>query len=253
MTRFPRRQFGLLKDEEIKSLPRDTVLLLPLGSLEPHGHLPLATDSMLATAILGRVVDATENTWLLPTISIGYLFKYSSWPGAVGIGSEAMYSTVFDVAAALSRDGLDNILTISGHDENREPALLALREARLRFGTRSVYCDWLDLAVSVVRQISASRREGHASEIQTSVFQYLFPDFELELPISDDGREPLPADDDLFVEEELGTWPVDFPRGASCSFTGDPALATAEKGRLVVDHIIERSKRIIDLMREKAR
>lgn len=238
--------FGLLTSEQVKAISSKTVVLLPLGSLEPHGHLPLATDSMIVHEILGRVAKAVSVTLLLPTIPLGYLFKYSQWPGAVGLSDSTMRAAVFDIIACLARQGLGKIFVMSGHDENREPALQALREAHLKFGTVGVYCDWLDLGVSLARKISSSRREGHASEIQTSVFQFLFPQIDLTLP-QDTANQPSKLyDDDLFVEVETGTWVRSVPEEFGRSFTGNPIHATSEKGRMIVEYIVERARAIID-------
>jgi creatinine amidohydrolase len=243
--------FAELTDSQIKSLLPETVILLPIGSIEPHGHLPLATDSMIAHSILNRVAEKTKDAWVLPTIPLGYLFKYSQWPGSVGVASDTMSAIIFEVAASLAKDNLRRIFVMSGHDENREPTLQALRQAHISFKTLGVYCDWLDLGVSLVKQISSSRREGHASEIQTSVFQYLFPEFELVIPKVTTDVPLKMGDDDLFLETEGGTWVDSVPRDVSGSFSGDPSHATVEKGRLVLDHIVERAVSIVNELKTR--
>src|SRR5271166_6214523 len=182
MSGTPRR-LELLSDQDLHTLGEPAVALLPLGSLEPHGHLPLGTDSLIAEGILARIAEQLPQTILLPTIPLGYLFKYKEWPGAVGIDPDCLTSVVTSVCEGCAKLGLQRIFVMSGHDENREAALTGLRNAFHLFGTVGVYCDWLDLAWNFSKEISSSRQEGHASEIQTSVFQFLYPKLNFKLPV----------------------------------------------------------------------
>ncbi|HEX2095062.1 MAG TPA: creatininase family protein [Longimicrobiaceae bacterium] len=244
------REFGLLTADEAARLPSRAVLLLPIGSLEPHGHLPLATDSMIAGAVLERVARATADTWLLPTLPLGYLFKYHGWPGAVGIGAAAVEEQVLGVCRAAAGLSVRRVFVMSGHDENREAVIGALRGARLETGVAGVYCDWIDLAVSLVARLSTSRREGHASEIQTSVIQYLFPGLLTgALPTGEEAPpEPETGADDLFAPSEQGTWVRPVPRSTGRSYTGDPSVASPEKGRAVVEHIVRRAAEVVEAL-----
>ncbi|MEW6659521.1 MAG: creatininase family protein [Thermodesulfobacteriota bacterium] len=240
-----------MNEADLARLPESLVALLPLGSMEPHAHLPLATDTLIAAAILAQVAAGTPHTCLFPAIPVGFLFKYAGWPGAIGVGHQILTGLIVDICRGLSRLGLRKLLLMSGHDENREPALQALREAHRESGVLGVYCDWIELAVPVVSRISASGREGHASEIQTSVFLHLFPQMPVDLPrpaLQPLGPPPRGADD-LFASPEQGTWvrAVPLQHGRSC--TGDPGQATPEKGKIVVEAIVQQARKIIEDLR----
>jgi creatinine amidohydrolase len=186
----------------------------------------------------------------MPLLPLGYLFKYAHWPGAVSVPAEVVQQSLFALCAGCANVGLKRVFVMSGHDENREAGLLGLREANRRCGVLSVYCDWLDLARNLAGSVSTSKREGHGSEIQTSVLMALRP--ELAIRSSAEERMPPPplalGDDDLFAEAEAGTW-VRPMRGRS-SQTGDPASASAAKGALIVERIVNRSAEILQALRQ---
>ena len=234
-----------LTDQQFAALPKDTIVLVPLGSIEPHGHLPLGTDSYIAEQVLERVAARVSGTCLAPVLPLGYLFKYAAHTGALGVDADVVERSLVGICGGFAAAGLRRVFVMSGHDENREPALLALHESSRRFGTISVYCDWLDLAWSLAKATSTSKREGHGSEIQTSVFKFLRPEFPIDVPRSgNDAAPPLQmGEDDLFAESEAGTWVR--PAGSESSRTGDPSAATAEKGGLIVERIVSRSVTIL--------
>ena len=63
--------------------------------------------------------------------------------------------------------------------ENR--FISGLQLCKEEHGVIGVYCDWLDLALSLLPKISDSQTEGHGSEIQTSVFMYLYPNIPIAI------------------------------------------------------------------------
>jgi creatinine amidohydrolase len=244
----PREQkLGWMRDADVARLHQGVAALLPLGSLEPHAHLPLAADTLIAGAILGRIAALTADTLLFPAIPVGHLFKYAAWPGALGVSHRVLSGLILDLCRGLNRMGVSRLLVMSGHDENREPALEALREAHVDTGLLSVYCHWLELAFPEVLQISESRREGHASEIQTSVFLYLFPQAPVDLPPTAlrAAGPPPPGADDLFASGEQGLWVRAPARHQGPPYIGDPGRATPEKGRIIVEAVVRRARDII--------
>lgn len=246
-------RLGLLADDELSRLNAESVVLIAVGSIEPHAHLPLATDTMIASAILERVAEANDNTVLFPPIPVGFMYKYAGWTGAVWVSAGVMEGMMLDICRGLARSELRKLFVMSGHDENREPVLTALREASLEVGTQGVYCDWIDLAMSVLPTLSTSRQEGHASEIQTSVFQYLYPELPLDVPPPKEAAaDPAALDpDDRFAAADQAIWVRPAPRDQRGAYSGDPGHASPRKGELVVEHIVRRTGQIIGELREQ--
>ena len=72
-------------------------LLIPVGSTEQHGpHLPLDTDTRIASAVARRVAEGLAEAdhhcgWMIaPPIGYGASGEHESFSGTVSIGSEAL-------------------------------------------------------------------------------------------------------------------------------------------------------------------
>jgi len=248
MTSRRRTQWSLLTDEDIEAVA-GRVALLALGSLEPHAHLPLGTDYLISATILERVAEECPGTVLLPPLPFGYLHKYSQWPGAIGLRAQVLSELLGGVCAGLDRAGVRQLLVMSGHDENREPAVTALRQANVENGIESVYCDWIELAAPILSDVSESKQEGHASEIQTSVLLHLFPEIAVRLPPP--APEPLPLSihaDDLFAASGHGTRIRAIPVDGRRASTGDPGRATADKGAIIVGYIVRIAAQVVEAL-----
>src|ERR1700724_3827175 len=77
------------------SAPSPSVMI-PLGSTEQHGpHLPLDTDTRIATAVArgatARLSGDSQLHWMVaPAIAYGDSGEHQSFPGTISIGTEAL-------------------------------------------------------------------------------------------------------------------------------------------------------------------
>jgi creatinine amidohydrolase len=110
-------------------------VLVPVGSIEQHGHhLPLETDISIATRLAERVASEC-NAVVGPPIPFGYKSQAMSgggqiFPGTTSLEGQTLTLLARDVARELLRHGVRRILFLSGHGENQfflfEAADLAL-------------------------------------------------------------------------------------------------------------------------------
>ena len=84
------RMIGDLTFQEVgTALRASSILCLPMGSMEQHGpHLPLNTDTVLAEAFTGRIVERwgeAYDLWRLPSITVG-LSREHDWAARARAG-----------------------------------------------------------------------------------------------------------------------------------------------------------------------
>lgn len=102
------------------------LLIVPVGSLEQHGpHLPLDTDSRIATAVAGAVHARLPQVGLAPCIPIGASGEHAGFPGTLSIGTDALALLVTELVRHASLFW-EHVLIINGHGGNTE----ALRSAQ---------------------------------------------------------------------------------------------------------------------------
>ena len=83
-------------------LAKSRAILIPIGSTEQHGpHLPLDTDTRIATAVArevtGRLADAPELAWMVaPAIAYGDSGEHQSFPGTISIGTDALSALLLE-------------------------------------------------------------------------------------------------------------------------------------------------------------
>src|SRR5437762_6547129 len=85
-------------------LRRDDRIVFPIGSVEQHAYLSLATDAILAERV---AVDAAEplGVPVLPALAYGITPTFRAYPGTVSLRVETFLAAVRDVLDALAGSG----------------------------------------------------------------------------------------------------------------------------------------------------
>ncbi len=154
------------------------VLLLPVGATEQHGpHLPLNTDTVIATAVCAYA-SAQTGAPVLPalgyTVSIGHTEK---WPGTFAIFHETLMSTVREIARWALAGGWKRLLLVNSHCGNDAAFRCAVDRLRFDFpGELFVAArnTW-QLTPGVAAQFSNDAADWHANEAETSLLLFLAP------------------------------------------------------------------------------
>ncbi len=107
--------------ERIVSSTR-AVVVLPIGSTEPHGpHLPLATDAILAVESARRAVQALRakdiGAVAAPPLSYGVTNYAAGFAGAISLSSALVEQLVREVCAAYRAAGFALVCVINHHLE----------------------------------------------------------------------------------------------------------------------------------------
>lgn len=94
------------------------IAALPVGSFEQHGdYLPLATDTIVASAIAASIA-AAHNVLVLPPMTISCSHEHAAWPGTVSVTHQTLSAVVADVAASLRSQGITRLALVNGHGGN---------------------------------------------------------------------------------------------------------------------------------------
>src|SRR5256886_16217872 len=100
-------------------------VLLPLGTLEPHGVAPNGTD-ILAPVAIAREIAPRANAMVAPVIPYGFTGTLDAYPGSFTIPEEAFRSYVRAVLTGLAKNKFKNIIFLNGHGGGQTPILGAL-------------------------------------------------------------------------------------------------------------------------------
>src|SRR5207245_7881107 len=104
----------------------DTVLL-PLGTLEPHGVAPNGTD-ILAPVAMAREIAPRVNAMVAPAVPYGFTGIMDAYPGSFTIPVEAFRSYIRAVLAVLAKNKFKNIILLNGHTNGQTAILTAFTQ-----------------------------------------------------------------------------------------------------------------------------
>jgi mycofactocin system creatininase family protein len=198
-------------------IPDGALVVVPLGSVEQHGHhLPLATDTAVASAVARGAMPDIHGALLAPALPYGASGEHEGFPGTVSIGTEALTAVLVELGRSATR-WATRVLVVNGHGGNLE----ALRAAvpLLRSEGRDVA--WFPCGVP--------GGDAHAGRTETSLMLHVEP-AEVRLAEAVAG-ETAP------VAALLPRLRADGVRAVSPNgVLGDPAGASAAEGaELVAD------------------
>jgi mycofactocin precursor peptide peptidase len=102
------------------------VLVVPLGATEQHGpHLPLSTDTEIATALAQRLATARDDVVVAPAIPYGASGEHQDFPGTLSIGTEATRALIVELVRSATASW-PRVLLLNAHGGNHEALLGAL-------------------------------------------------------------------------------------------------------------------------------
>lgn len=115
-------RLGDLTWEQVQRLPADRWLLVPLGATEQHGpHLPLSTDTDIATAIAERAAVRLLGSVVAPAVAYGSSGEHQDFAGTVSIGQTAIERLLIELVRSASAS-FRRVALVSTHGGNFEAA-----------------------------------------------------------------------------------------------------------------------------------
>jgi creatinine amidohydrolase len=216
------------------------VVVVPLGSLEQHGHhLPLLTDSLIGGEIARRAEAALgEEAVFLPTLWVGASDHHRAMPGTVSISNPVYVQVLISILESLIGGGFRRIFLLNAHGGNITPGRMAIYDVQLRHYKSKpdlflAFASWWQIAAEQVAAVPGlqAKHVTHACEQETSMILRLRP--ELVQPEAARGAN-IPFDSAFYCPDDSRPSRVDVPRAfEQISVTGaylHPELATVEKG-----------------------
>jgi len=169
------REMSLLCWQEFQELVPakiDTVLV-PLGSIEPHGVIPSGTDSLAPEAMARDIAERT-NALIAPTLNYGLTAAMKGYPGAVSISEAAYGPFVEDLLGNLADQHFKNIIILNGHGGNTAVLNQVATRVANRSRVRVLVTNWWVIADDITKSVF-KENGGHAGNNETAYIQAFLP------------------------------------------------------------------------------
>ncbi|UYP18039.1 mycofactocin biosynthesis peptidyl-dipeptidase MftE [Rhodococcus sp. Z13] len=202
--------------------PGRVTVAVPVGAFEQHGpHLPLDTDTRIASSVASAVAAALPGVVVAPPVTYGASGEHEGFPGTVSIGAEATKLLLVEYGRSVCR-WAKRVVFVNGHGGNAHALLEAV--TLLRYEGRDAA--WIPCAVPGA--------DAHAGVTETSLLLHLAPG-SVDLSRAEPGAtEPIGT---LMPRlRETGIVSV-----SANGILGDPSEATAELGARLFANLVERA------------
>lgn len=169
------RHICLINHTELEALVPakvDTVIL-PVGTIEAHGVIPLGTDMLIPDALAERLCGEL-NALIAPSIPYGITRGLYGHPGTVFITPQVFKAYVGDVIASLAKTGFEKVVVINGHGGQITELQDALFEASKGSNVKALLVNWWFGMEDVCKE-NLAREGGHAGADETAAVMAIDP------------------------------------------------------------------------------
>ena len=216
--------------------------------------MPVDTDARIAEAYGTRLATALVpemSVLLLDTIRYGYSLKIMrQWPGTIIVRSRVFMDMVFDLCRSLLDMGFEKLAILDCHGGHGGPLNTVSREL----------CDATDKAVAIINpfvmakdEFNAARKSPaggalHGCEFETSLVLHISPEVvDMSKATNVDHfryHSDFVAGDNCLGKERV-TWSSWYIQPTKTGAYGDPTVATAEMGKLIMDAAVANGARFL--------
>ena len=214
-------------------------VILPFGAgAKEHGpHLPMNADAVVLDYLCQKAVE-TLPVIVAPPVLHGWFPAFRDFPGTEVADPDIFQRYIHEIARSLIKNGARRLVLLNTgiFKATGLPLSIAAREIRVETGVPILVVSWDDLETDEVEAFQEQNIGGHADELETSIHLYLQPDLvHMDLAVNEDGqaRKSIPG-----YKPGLFSRNPEDPAYSETGILGDPTLATAEKGRKVLDIMV---------------
>lgn len=145
-------------------------VLLPTGTLEPHGVANNGAD-ITAPEAMARKLAPGLNAMVAPAVPYGITGSMEAYPGAFQIPEAAYRPYMKAVLEGLAKNGFRNIIILNGHGGPQTAVLTAIAaEIATEKRVRTLVINWWSFASDVTKEVFGEDG-GHAGWNETAMVQ----------------------------------------------------------------------------------
>ncbi len=177
-------------------------VLLPTGTLEPHGVINNGADNTAPFA-MAKTIARRTNAMIAPTLPYGITGSMEAYPGAFQITEAAYRPFIKQILEGLAKNGFKNIIILNGHGGGQTAVLQAVAaEVATEKKVRTLVINWWSFASDETKEVFGEDG-GHAGWNETAFIQAIDPTLVNKERYKEDLVTPYPTP---------GTWAaVPFP------------------------------------------
>jgi creatinine amidohydrolase len=220
------------------ALGAESVVVIPLGAAaKQHGpHLPLNNDALIANWLADEICLRLPVV-IAPLINTSFYPAFVEYPGSISLRAQTACDMLVDICRSLAAFDVRKFYVLNTGVSTERPLLMA----RTTLETENIQLGYLKLSEafsSLDPDLFKQRYGSHADEHETSLMLHIAPDVVDMSKAMDDGAEGKGS---LSRRRDEGIW-------SASGVYGQATLASADKGKLVADALVECAVREIRIL-----
>lgn len=201
--------------EIIKENSIDTVIL-PVGTIEAHGIVPLGTDVIIPNKI-SQDIAGDLNALIAPAVPYGLTGGLLPYNGSMTLTKATFENLLFEISVSFKKTGFKKIVINNGHGGNMASLKNVAERVYRETGLFVVIVHWWIHCADLSEEIF-KKTGGHAAVDETAMIQAVCPElvrWEYSAKISKycphKGIDSIPVPSTVIVYDESGGDPVNDP------------------------------------------
>jgi creatinine amidohydrolase len=162
--------------QDIKKLQMDGYdsVIIPVGTIEAHGVIPLGTDNFIPETIAMRVAENTKSL-IAPTVNYGITKSLLAYPGSLTVSPDTFRAYITEIMLSFVQHGVKKLVVMNGHGGQFDELKQAAFEVFEKTGVKVVVIHWWVLCNNLVEKHFGTEG-GHAAVDETAAMIAVDPD-----------------------------------------------------------------------------
>jgi creatinine amidohydrolase len=154
---------------------RCDLALVPVGTIEAHGAIPLGTDTIIPEALAAALAPKLD-ALIAPPIAYGVTNSLLPYPGSTTVSAATFRSYLFEAIAGLVDAGFRRVVILNGHGGQTSEVADVVARLWNEKKAYAVAVEWWGFAEELASRIYPGTISGHAGVEETAMIVAIAPD-----------------------------------------------------------------------------
>ena len=151
------------------------LVLIPVGTIEAHGAIPLGTDTLIPTAMAADLAPRLD-ALIAPPIAYGVTNSLLAYPGSTTVSSATFRAYLFEAVAGLVDAGFRRVVLLNGHGGQSHEVSEVVGRLWNERKAFAAAVEWWGLVGAISQETYGERTSGHAGVEETALVLAIAPE-----------------------------------------------------------------------------
>jgi len=151
------------------------LVLVPVGTVEAHGAIPLGTDTIIPVSMAERLAPRL-NALIAPPVAYGVTNSLLPYPGSTTVSPATFRAYLFEAAAGLVDAGFRRVVLLNGHGGQTSEVADVVSRLWNEKKAYAVAVEWWGFVHQISPDVYGDHTPGHAGIEETAMVLAVAPE-----------------------------------------------------------------------------